>query len=37
MSSDEIAEFVVKSRTGTLATVGSDGQPTLDRDVVRRG
>src|ERR1700730_16622530 len=29
MSEDEIAEFVVKSRTGTLATVGSDGQPHL--------
>src|ERR1700734_903405 len=29
MSSDEIGEFVVKSRTGTLATVGPDGQPHL--------
>src|ERR1700722_15480034 len=29
MSEDEIADFVVKSRTGTLATVGSDGQPHL--------
>src|SRR5262249_61915035 len=29
MSSDEIADFVVKSRTGTLATVGPDGQPHL--------
>ncbi len=29
MSSDEIADFVVKSRTGTLATIGSDGQPHL--------
>ncbi|WP_197380859.1 PPOX class F420-dependent oxidoreductase [Mycolicibacterium mengxianglii] len=29
MSSDEIADFVVNSRTGTLATVGADGQPHL--------
>ncbi len=29
MSADEIADFVVKSRTGTLATVGPDGQPHL--------
>jgi PPOX class probable F420-dependent enzyme len=29
MSEDEIADFVVKSRTGTLATVGPDGQPHL--------
>ena len=29
MSEDEIADFVVKSRTGTLATIGSDGQPHL--------
>jgi PPOX class probable F420-dependent enzyme len=29
MSEGEIAEFVVKSRTGTLATVGPDGQPHL--------
>ena len=29
MSSDEIADFVVKSRTSTLATVGPDGQPHL--------
>ena len=29
MSDDEIADFVVKSRTGTLATVGPDGQPHL--------
>src|ERR1700727_2397861 len=29
MSDSEIAEFVAKSRTGTLATVGPDGQPHL--------
>jgi PPOX class probable F420-dependent enzyme len=29
MSEEEINDFVVKSRTGTLATVGSDGQPHL--------
>jgi len=29
MSEVEIADFVVKSRTGTLATVGPDGQPHL--------
>jgi PPOX class probable F420-dependent enzyme len=29
MSEDEIADFVVNSRTGTLATVGPDGQPHL--------
>lgn len=29
MSSDEIAEFVTNSRTGTLATIGPDGQPHL--------
>src|ERR1700712_4567136 len=29
MSDEEIADFVVKSRTGTLATVGPDGQPHL--------
>src|SRR5579875_3571103 len=29
MSEDEIADFVVNSRTGTLATVGADGQPHL--------
>src|ERR1700749_4572007 len=29
MSENEIADFVVKSRTGTLATVGADGQPHL--------
>src|SRR5246127_2752094 len=29
MSEDEIADFVVKSRTGTLATIGPDGQPHL--------
>jgi PPOX class probable F420-dependent enzyme len=29
MSEDEIADFVVKSRTGTLATVGPDGHPHL--------
>src|ERR1700724_1037466 len=29
MSEDESANFVVKSRTGTRATVGPDGQPHL--------
>ncbi len=29
MSADEITDFVVASRTGTLATIGSDGQPHL--------
>ncbi|MFA5709892.1 PPOX class F420-dependent oxidoreductase [Mycolicibacterium sp.] len=29
MSDDEITEFVATSRTGTLATVGADGQPHL--------
>ena len=29
MSEDEIADFVVKSRTGTVATIGPDGQPHL--------
>lgn len=29
MSDTEIADFVTKSRTGTLATVGADGQPHL--------
>lgn len=29
MSEAEIADFVTKSRTGTLATVGPDGQPHL--------
>ena len=29
MSEDEIGDFVDKSRTGTLATVGPDGQPHL--------
>lgn len=29
MSTDEIAQFVNRSRTGTLATVGVDGQPHL--------
>ena len=29
MSQEEIAEFVASSRTGTLATIGSDGQPHL--------
>lgn len=29
MSSDEVTEFVATSRTGTLATVGVDGQPHL--------
>src|SRR5947209_11092498 len=29
MSEDEIADFVVKSRTGTLATIGPEGQPHL--------
>jgi PPOX class probable F420-dependent enzyme len=29
MSSDEIADFVARTRTGTGATVGPDGQPHL--------
>ncbi|BBZ75056.1 PPOX class F420-dependent enzyme [Mycolicibacterium anyangense] len=29
MSDDEIADFVARSRTGTMATVGPDGQPHL--------
>jgi PPOX class probable F420-dependent enzyme len=29
MSEDEIGDFVANSRTGTLATVGPDGQPHL--------
>lgn len=29
MSDDEIVEFVATSRTGTMATVGPDGQPHL--------
>ncbi|MCV7257337.1 pyridoxamine 5'-phosphate oxidase family protein [Mycobacterium shimoidei] len=29
MSSDEIADFVAKSRTGTLATMGPNGHPHL--------
>ena len=29
MSEDEIDEFVAKSRNGTLATIGPDGQPHL--------
>ena len=29
MSDDEITEFVTNSRTGTLATIGADGQPHL--------
>jgi PPOX class probable F420-dependent enzyme len=29
MSSDEITDFVTSSRTGTLATIGADGQPHL--------
>ncbi len=29
MSEAEIADFVTNSRTGTLATIGSDGQPHL--------
>ena len=29
MSDDEIADFVTSSRTGTLATIGADGQPHL--------
>ncbi len=29
MSADEIVEFVGRSRTGTLATIGADGQPHL--------
>ncbi|MET0896850.1 MAG: PPOX class F420-dependent oxidoreductase [Mycobacterium sp.] len=29
MTADEITDFVATSRTGTLATVGADGQPHL--------
>ncbi|BBY61731.1 pyridoxamine 5'-phosphate oxidase family protein [Mycolicibacterium sarraceniae] len=29
MSEAEIAEFVARSRTGTMATIGADGQPHL--------
>ena len=29
MSDDEIADFVARNRTGTMATVGPDGQPHL--------
>lgn len=29
MSEDEIADFVASSRSGTLATIGPDGQPHL--------
>ncbi|MGI9164263.1 MAG: pyridoxamine 5'-phosphate oxidase family protein [Mycobacterium sp.] len=29
MADDEIAEFVARSRTGTMATVGPEGQPHL--------
>jgi PPOX class probable F420-dependent enzyme len=29
MSTDEITDFVTNSRTGTLATIGADGQPHL--------
>ena len=29
MTDDEITEFVARSRTGTMATVGADGQPHL--------
>lgn len=29
MTPDEITEFVATSRTGTLATIGADGQPHL--------
>ncbi len=29
MSSDEITDFVTRSRTGTLATIGTTGQPHL--------
>ncbi|OOK82009.1 pyridoxamine 5'-phosphate oxidase family protein [Mycobacterium kansasii] len=29
MTEEEIADFVNKSRTGTLATIGPDGQPHL--------
>ena len=27
MTADEVADFVATSRTGTLATIGPDGQP----------
>ncbi|MCV7345693.1 pyridoxamine 5'-phosphate oxidase family protein [Mycolicibacterium rhodesiae] len=29
MSDDEVADFVARSRTGTMATIGADGQPHL--------
>jgi len=29
MTDDEITDFVTRSRTGTLATIGADGQPHL--------
>ncbi|BBX06996.1 PPOX class F420-dependent oxidoreductase [Mycolicibacterium aichiense] len=29
MSDDEVADFVARSRTGTMATIGPDGQPHL--------
>ena len=29
MSDDEVADFVARSRTGTMATIGPDGQPQL--------
>ena len=29
MSDDEIADFVARNRTGTMATVGPEGQPHL--------
>ena len=29
MADDEIADFVARNRTGTMATVGADGQPHL--------
>ncbi|CAN5592186.1 PPOX class F420-dependent oxidoreductase [soil metagenome] len=29
MSADQITDFIVSSRTGTLATIGADGQPHL--------
>jgi len=29
MTNDEIADFVARSRTGTMATVGANGQPHL--------
>ena len=37
MSEAEIADFVANSRTGTLATIGADGQPHLTAMWYARG